>query len=313
MSMDNNPSRFTIHDETDEVSETPYETDAENLRIEKLGTRLTLVTILIPCLVTVMLAVAYLDIKNRVVSTQRSGSMGVQNLAKDLESRYENLLVKQTDLEQRLDENTKALETLSAGLKANLTKSIDEFKGKIDDKVSRGDLGALSKKTNTAIDELKKELVGLSASFDKFDDELAGQIQVISQGFEKDREVIENIEQKALQAEQKTLDLEEKTGQLEEQKLSRQSLKLSLDLERLALQELVKEKMRVVEKKITQLDKRIQSLDQKVKAQVEKTPVPRPTPVKAPKVKAPAASEVSTPSATPSSQPSPELEEINLD
>ena len=197
MNMDNDSSRFTIHEDSAEVPDSIYTADAENLRIEKLGNRLTLVTVLIPCLLAVVLAVAYLDIKNRVVSSQNTGIIGVQNLAKDLESRFSNLSLKQTKLEEQLNENTSALQTLSAGIKANLTKSMDDVKGGLEGKANQSDLKALTKKTETAIGELKKELADLDASLAKFDEELAGQILLISQGVKEDHEKLASLDEKA--------------------------------------------------------------------------------------------------------------------
>ena len=69
MNEKNDASRFTIRDGEAEP-DTIYIADAENLRIEKLSTRVTLVAVLIPCLLVVVLAIAYLDIKNRVINTQ---------------------------------------------------------------------------------------------------------------------------------------------------------------------------------------------------------------------------------------------------
>jgi hypothetical protein len=120
MNEKNDTSRFTIRDMEAEP-DSMYIADAENLRIEKLSTRITLVAVLIPCLLVVVLAVAYLDIKNRVINTQSTGSMGVQNFSKDLESRFSNLSLKQAKLEQ-LAENTEALKTATAALQVNLKK-----------------------------------------------------------------------------------------------------------------------------------------------------------------------------------------------
>lgn len=288
--MDNNSSRFTIREDSADVPDSIYTADAENLRIEKLGNRLTLVTMLIPCLMAVVLAVAYLDIKNRVVSTQNSGTIGVQNLAKDLESRFSNLSLKQAKLEEQLNQNTSALQTLSAGLKANLTKSMDDVKGGLKGKANQSDLKALSKETESAIGNLKKQLAEINASFDKFDEELAGQILLISQSVKEDHEALANLEGKALH--------------LENEKLSKESLKLSIGLERLSLQEMVKDNIRKVEKKLSRLDKRIKALDQQVKKQAIQSPQPLSSPVQ---VHQPTAPKDSTPSAPESTTTIEEL------
>jgi hypothetical protein len=279
MNKENDTSRFTIQDEKEEIPDSIYAADAENLRIEKLSTRVTLVAVLIPCLLVIVLAVAYLDIKNRVVSTQNTGTIGVQNLSKDLESRFSSLSLKQAKLEEELAGNTKTLETATAALQIKIKKSIAEFKNKIESKANQSDLTALAKKNADALGALKKDVADLNASFAKFDEELAGQILLMAEGLKKDQERLAAVEKK--------------TQQLDAEKLSKESLNLSLGLERLALQELVKDKIREVEKKLARMDKQIDTLGQQWKTQTKQHTSPPPPAVTSP---APVA---------PSSPPSP--------
>jgi hypothetical protein len=274
MNRRNDTSRFTIHDEKEEIPDSIYAADAENLRIEKLSTRVTLVAVLIPCLLVIVLAVAYLDIKNRVVSTQNTGSIGVQNLSKDLESRFSSLSLKQAKLEEQLAENTKTMETATAALQVKINKSITEFKGNIESKANRSDLTALAKKTEAGMSALKGDVADLKASFAKFDEDLAGQILLMAEGLKKDQE--------------RMVAVEKKTQQLDTEKLSKESLNLSLGLERLALQELVKDKIREVEKKLARMDKQIDALSQQLKVQPSKQASSPPPAVSSPAPVAPA-------------------------
>jgi hypothetical protein len=274
MNRRNDTSRFTIHDEKEEIPDSIYAADAENLRIEKLSTRVTLVAVLIPCLLVIVLAVAYLDIKNRVVSTQNTGSIGVQNLSKDLESRFSSLSLKQAKLEEQLAENTKTMETATAALQVKINKSITEFKGNIESKANRSDLTALAKKTEAGMSALKGDVADLKASFAKFDEDLAGQILLMAEGLKKDQE--------------RVVAVEKKTQQLDTEKLSKESLNLSLGLERLALQELVKDKIREVEKKLARMDKQIDALSQQLKVQPSKQASSPPPAVSSPAPVAPA-------------------------
>lgn len=270
MNENDDTSRFTIRDRQ-EVPESIYIADAENLRIEKLNTRVTLVAVLIPCLIVIVLAVAYLDIKNRVISTQNTGSMGVQNLSKDLESRFSNLSLKQAKMEQQLAQYAKARETASAALQVNLKKATTELKRTIDGKLDRSTLTALSKETGTAIAALQKDMSDLNAAISKFDEEMAGQILLMAEGLKKDQGRLSKIEEKA--------------QRLESEKLNKESMDLAMGLERLALQEMVKDRIRGVEKKLTAVSKQIDTLNQRLDAQVRKTSqsspaaaVPRPSP-----------------------------------
>jgi hypothetical protein len=293
MNKRNDTSRFTIHDEKEEIPDSIYAADAENLRIEKLSTRVTLVAVLIPCLLVIVLAVAYLDIKNRVVSTQNTGSIGVQNLSKDLESRFSSLSLKQAKLEEQLAENTKTMETATAALQVKINKSITEFKGNIESKANRSDLTALAKKTEAGMSALKGDVADLKASFAKFDEDLAGQILLMAEGLKKDQE--------------RVVAVEKKTQQLDTEKLSKESLNLSLGLERLALQELVKDKIREVEKKLARMDKQIDALSQQLKVQPRKQASSPPPAVSSPAPVAP----LSSPSPKPPSNSSP-IEEQSI-
>ena len=272
MNHQDDTSRFTIRGAAAEP-DANYISDADNLRIEKLSTRVTLVAVLIPCLLVVVLVIAYLDIKNRVINTQTSGSMGVQNLSKDLESRFSNLSLKQAKMEEQLTETSKALETATAALQINLKKATTEFKQMTDDKADRSAVAAISNKTEASVAALQKDMADLNTAFSKFDEELAAQILLMAEGLKKDQGRLADIEKKA-----QRLDLE---------KLSKESMDLTLGLERLGLQEMVKDRIREVEKKLAAFGKQIDALNQRLDAQAQKAspsssagaaPAPSPTP-----------------------------------
>lgn len=264
MNQNHDTSRFTIRDRVGEP-DALYMADAENLRVEKLSTRITLVAVLIPCLLVIVLAIAYLDIKHRVASTQNTGSMGVQNLSKDLESRFSSLSLKQAKLEEQLAEIAKALETATAGLQVNLKKATTELTRIADEKADRSTLAAEAKKTQASIAGLRKEVADLNETFNRFDEELAAQILIMAEGLKKDQGRLAEIEAK--------------TRELDSEKLSKASMDLALGLERLALQEMVKERIREVEKKIASMGKQIDALDQRLDARRQAPPVaPNPSP-----------------------------------
>ena len=259
MNQNDDTSRFTIRDEDDMPD---YAADAENLRIEKLSTRITLVAVIIPCLLAIVLAIAYLDIKNRVNNTQYTGSVGVEKLSQDLESRFSSLSLKQAKIEQALTEQSKSLETATAALQVNLKKTTAELKRLTEGKPDQAALTALSKKTNADIAGLQKDIAELNAAFSKFDDELAAQIQLMAEGLKKDQGRLTQIEKKVLR--------------LDSEKLSKESMDLALGLERLGLKEMVKERIRAVEKKITDLSQKIDALNQRLDAQARTASKPTP-------------------------------------
>jgi chromosome segregation ATPase len=247
-------SRFTIRDGQTEP-DAIYIADAENLRIEKLSTRVTLVAVLIPCLLVVVLAITYLDIKNRVINTQNTGSMGVQNLSKDLESRFSNLSLKQAKMAEQLTETSKTLETTTAALQINLKKATTEIKRIAEEKSDRSALTAATSKFEASVAALQKEMADLNTAFGKFDEELASQITLMAQGLKKDQG--------------RLADIEKKTQRLESEKLNKDSMDLALGLERLGLQEMVKDRLREVDKKLTALREQIDALNKRLDAQAQ--------------------------------------------
>jgi hypothetical protein len=276
MNKKDDASRFTIRDGEDEA-ESIYIADAENLRIEKLSTRVTLVAVLIPCLLVIVLAIAYLDIKTRVISTQNTGSMGVQKLSKDLESRFSNLSLKQAKMEVQLDKHAQTLETATAAMQVNLKKATTELKRVIDGKLDPTELKAFSISTEASIADLQKDMADLNAAFNKFDEELAAQILLMAKGLNKDQDRLSEIDKK--------------TRQLEKEKLSKESMDLALGLERLALQEMIKDRIREIDKKMAILNKRVEVLSQRLDKQSRQappvpssavTPTPPPPPARSP-------------------------------
>jgi chromosome segregation ATPase len=277
MSVEKDTDRFTIRDE-EESAGSLYISDAENLRIDKLSTKITLISILIPLLLVIILAVAYLDIKNRVVSTQNTGSMGVQNLSKDLESRFSSLSLKQAKLEEQYYELTQKIETSSAAFQVNLKKATARFDQTVSEKVDRSELSALSEKQETAAAQAKKEMGKLqdqmkvlNAAFAKFDEELAAQILLMAEGFKKEQDRLSKVEGR--------------TQKLETEKLSKEAMNLALGLERLSLQEMVKDRLREMNDKLNRLDGQVRTLNRKMDGALNhgsqapsKTPLPTPIP-----------------------------------
>lgn len=264
MNENDDHSRFTIRDE-EAAPDSLYVADAENLRIEKLSTRITLVAVLIPCLLVIILGIAYLDIKNRVINTQNTGSLGVQNLSKDLESRFSNLSLKQARLEQQIAEASQAVETATAALQVNLKKTstdllrkLDALTKKVDAKPDPSTLTDLSRKTENTMADLQNDLATLNAAFDKFDDELADQILLMADSLKRDQDRIAEISNKI--------------KNLEVEKLSKASMELTLGIERLALQEMVKDKLREMERKVADMDKQIARLSKRMDSQASSTP-----------------------------------------
>ncbi|MBT8342371.1 MAG: hypothetical protein HKP58_16235 [Desulfatitalea sp.] len=86
------------------------------LKLEKINQRVTLISIIIPVLIVVVLVITYLDIKKRVVRTEDTGAIEFRKLSSDLESRFSSLSVRQAKIEESqgklTDQNNHAMAQL---------------------------------------------------------------------------------------------------------------------------------------------------------------------------------------------------------
>ena len=121
MIEENDNSRFQFSADEDEP-EAILQDELRELKIEKLGHRVTLLTILIPCMIGVILVITYLDIKDRVTRSYDTGAIGVQKLSKDLASKFSSLSLEQAKINDILAKKLPELDKSAAFLKSRLTK-----------------------------------------------------------------------------------------------------------------------------------------------------------------------------------------------
>jgi chromosome segregation ATPase len=121
MIEENDNSRFQFRADEDEP-EAILQDELRELKIEKLGHRVTLLTVLIPCMIGVILVITYLDIKDRVTRSYDTGAIGVEKLSKDLASKFSSLSLEQAKINDILAKKLPELEKSAAFLKSRLTK-----------------------------------------------------------------------------------------------------------------------------------------------------------------------------------------------
>jgi hypothetical protein len=112
----------------EESPDSVFHDEIRELRLEKLGRRVTILSILIPCLVGALIAFAYLDLKKRVLINQDTGVKTVQNLSKDFDTRLYELTTKYNDLENTLATRAATLEKNFSSLKFRLYKNENKIK-----------------------------------------------------------------------------------------------------------------------------------------------------------------------------------------
>jgi DNA repair exonuclease SbcCD ATPase subunit len=181
--------RFDADDqEPDEI----YHEEMKDLRVEKLNQRITLITILLPCLVAVAIYFGYRDLTSRLHQSRDSGNLEVEKLSTQMEELSkkfnEKLVTFSTTLSAqdqdfgnsisgKLNAMNKNIEVLNQSMKSynenlNQTKSAI---GKLDK--SKAD----KKSQQTAIASLKADLDLLKNEFQSLTDIRAGLKSVSSE------------------------------------------------------------------------------------------------------------------------------------
>lgn len=172
-------------DEEPETAQTIYQEEAKDRRVEKLGYRVTIISILIPVLIAVVLYMGYRDITSRVSRSQDTGEMEIQNLSSQLEENFNKLSAKYGELENALNQKLADLEKVDKAMKTNLKQAQEavaninatkadkkeqlETIAKIDSALNpiREELKALKSTTSelqTQNSDLKQQLEGLTAN-----------------------------------------------------------------------------------------------------------------------------------------------------
>lgn len=250
----------------EEVDDTPIPTDVDDLRIEKLSHRMTMITILIPVLLVVVLVIAYLDIKKRVIQTEDTGQLTAETLSKDIESRFEKLAMAQRLIEENLARLKDQSDQSVAKVQINLKKLDDRLKSTGRNMVSQKDM-----KTTTA--KLDQNVVNVAKSIEALKTQMAEITETLQPRITELQTVL---------AENKTqMDrLNQSLTAMEENKIDKAALDLALKLEVLKIK-------RAQKAQIEDLQSKIESIERKVANQA---------PAQAPQKPAPAPPSSSTPS-----------------
>jgi hypothetical protein len=160
----------------DEVSpDAVLREDMQDSRIDKLGRKLILMAVLIPCVIGVVLFFLYLDLKKRVVQGEDVDSKTFQNLSRDLDSRSGDLLTRLETVEGALANRDSEIEKRIDSVKFRLYKAENRIKKVGQAKADKESQQALAEN----LEKLSTQLAALNTSFsENFDDITAGLFKV---------------------------------------------------------------------------------------------------------------------------------------
>lgn len=235
-----------------------YEDEMRDLRrdsdIHRLSRRVTILSILIPCLLCAIFVFAYLDIRERLSQLQTAGSRDVQTLSEDVLNKAGSLS----------DQYVK-LEKTSAVIQERLEKIEGDIKKLNTSKVDKNALDMANKKRSEEVAKtfaaLQKDVAEQKASLDasvkdlnqRLDDTLTPlrtDLQTQKKEMAKTVQVTNNIQNK-------TQEQESAIRRLSEGKVDKEALKSLLENDRV--------RMALLEKKIKSLVEEVLWLENRLK------------------------------------------------
>jgi len=149
---DENPSEFKFDGEEQEP-ESFYHEEFKDLRIEKLSQRVTLLSILLPCLTAVVIYFGYQNLSGKVSRNHDTGSLETQKLTKEIEDLAQNFNQKLITFSTTLSTQDKDFGTSIEGRLIYINKNIDELQNKF--KSLNEDLTRDLKQNQDKIEKLK--------------------------------------------------------------------------------------------------------------------------------------------------------------
>ena len=150
----------------DEIPEFQAQEDFDEQKVEKLHKRITRISIIIPCLIVIIILIAYFDLKKNLSSINTEGNMGVQTLSKELESRFSSLSIKEANIEETLGKKIAALEKATASLETATKEATTAIK------YIRSARKQDNENTESAIQHIEKTLASTSKDLEKISSDL---------------------------------------------------------------------------------------------------------------------------------------------
>ncbi|WP_321493213.1 hypothetical protein [uncultured Desulfobacter sp.] len=135
-----------------------FQQEANTLKIEKLSQRVTIISVIIPCIIIAILAFVYMDITEKVVDVDQTQADQVSRVSKELEIKLNALDVRIAKTTHQLDEKLTVLETKRQDLENQTAKM---SAAKVDLKAMEAALAKLEKRIQANADQDKSTLAAL--------------------------------------------------------------------------------------------------------------------------------------------------------
>jgi len=227
------PPEFKFNGD-DQEPESFYHEELKDLRVEKLSQRVTLLSILLPCLVGVAIYFGYRDLSGRVSQRYDTESVEVQRLSRQLENLAKDFNDKLITFTTTLSTQDKDLGNTLEGRFATISNNINEMQKNVKslsedlkknkDTIERLNASKVDKKSQaleiekinaaitplqTELDKLKsvgREMKMLSEDIADLDGKLAKQLAIAEASAEQNKRDYEQIQDSLTKLSGKTID-----------------------------------------------------------------------------------------------------------
>ncbi len=273
----------------EEYPDSLYQEEMKDLRVEKLNQRVTIITILLPCLIGVILFIAYRDLTGRVSQSEFSGSKEIQALSVELEEKFKNIAAQFTEVQNSLDEKITSLEKkiialnenlnklneIDTNIKQNLNKSDTTLQTISAAKVDKKEHAAAIEKINNSLVLIRKDLEAL-APVNKDIASLSSEMKTLEKRL---GEEMTALSETIAKTDNDLMQIQAGLATLAGQKLDKDSLDLEVLKTRMSFERTLDQAVINLERKIDSVLKRTKQLEKNLKqleAATTQTPIARP-------------------------------------
>jgi len=253
-----------------EIPASLYHEEVTTLKIDKLSNRITIISVIIPCLIIAILVFAYLDIKERVVDVDLTKQSQFERISQQLEEKLNALDVKIAKNKYDLDNNLPELSRKNVALEGQITKLINS---KADASATKAQFSKIEKRvTNNAnqgkttvqtIERINKQTVTSinenQIKFDKTANQIKEEITLFKEEFDARLLELSNYDQQIGELRKDLSLLDKKYKDLGQESASKIELDEKINLLRTD-----------VNKHIAIFDKEVSKLNQKLSSNISK-------------------------------------------
>jgi len=270
MIEENDNSRFQFSADGDEP-DAILQDELRELKIEKLGQRVTLLTILIPCMIGVILVITYLDIKDRVTRSYDTGAIGVQKLSKDLASKFSSLSLEQAKINDIQTKKLPELEKSAAFLKSRLSKLQESMTQMTAASINRDELTRVAKTLTDKIANIPQDLKPDFEALALVDDRIVEDFRQMSTD-------IKILSDNMMEIDTRIDTIRKKIETLSEKAIDKDDLDLALKLKEIAYRQSLLDKTTLLEKEIQAIRKEVKDLQKNNSGSSGAAPATQPPP-----------------------------------